>query len=324
MTEAGSNFEPVGNLKIDDEMMHPIDDHPQFNESALLTMFDREAGAGGFLRIGNRPNEKHAESTFCWFLPDGSALFAFDRAEIASNDRFRTDQISVEVTEPGHQLRASFRGQAHHLDSAKRLIDPKAALSGSTKVATTLDLSLVGVSPLYGGRPFPGLDTGGHYEQHMRVTGAIVVNGSATNIVALGNRDHSWGPRVWQATHADRTLWCTFGDNFGIATSLTWHSRRPDEYVAMGYVWRHGEMRRVIDASVRSRFEDAAHLFHTDFNARLHLEDGSSLVVDGKALQIAPLRHRRGGETTHIGWAMSEFTCDGRKGLGLSEYLDLA
>jgi hypothetical protein len=323
MTAPTKEVELVGNLVLDDEKMHPIDAHPQFNESALLTMFDLEARTGGFLRIGNRPNEGHAEATFCWFLPDGSALFNFDRAEISANDRFRTAQIAVDLIEPGREMRATFKGQAHHLASARALVDPKAAFTGSPKVEAALDLTLTGVSPLYGGSPFPGMDVGGHYEQHMRATGALTVDGRTATIQALGNRDHSWGPRVWQATQADRTLWCTFGDDFGIATSLTWHSRYPDEYVAMGYVWKDGVMRRITDASVSSTFEDPAHLFHTDFTARLHLEDGASLVLDGHALQIAPLRHRREGLTTHIGWGMAEFTCEGRTGLGLSEYLDL-
>ena len=66
------------------------------------------------------------------------------------------------------------------------------------------------------------------------------------------------------------------------------------------------------------------HLSDWFFAARLHLEDGASMVLEGRALQIAPLRHRREGRTTHIGWAMAEFACEDRKGLGLSEYLDLA
>lgn len=320
---SGTTASLVGNLVLGDERMHPVDAHPQFNESALLTMFDLEAGAGGFLRIGNRPNEGHAEATFCWFLPDGSALFNFDRAPISGNDSFRTAQIAVDLVEPGRTLRATFNGQAHHLASARALVDPKAAFTGSPKVEASLDLTLTGVSPLYGGTPFPGLTVGGHYEQHMRIEGALTLDSRTTAVHALGNRDHSWGPRVWQATHADRTLWCTFGDDFGIATSLTWHSRYPDEYEVIGYVWRDGRMTRIIDGSVQSRFEDPAHIFHTDFTARLHLEDGTSLLLEGKALQIAPLRHRREGQTTYIGWAMAEFACDGRQGLGLSEYLDV-
>jgi hypothetical protein len=319
----GSAANVVGNMALADEHMHPVDDHAQFNESALLTMFDLEAGAGGFVRIGNRPNEGHAEATFCWFLPDGSALFSFDRAPISGNERFRTAKIAVDLVEPGRTLRASFRGEAHHLASARDLIDPKAAFTGSPKAEAGLDLTLTGVSPLYGGTPFPGLKVGGHYEQHMRVEGALTIGGRALAVNALGNRDHSWGPRVWQATYADRTLWCTFGDDFGIATSLTWHSRYPDEYEVIGYAWKDGRMIRIIDASVHSEFEDPAHLFHATFTARLHLEDGQSLVLEGRALQIAPLRHRREGQTTHIGWAMAEFVCDGRKGLGLSEYLDI-
>jgi len=312
-----------GNIEMDDEGMHASSDHPQFNESTLLTMFDLETGAGGFLRIGNRPNEGHAEATFCWFQSDGSALFSFDRAPIRGNDRFQTAQMAVDLVEPGRTVRAAFRGDAHHLASARDLVVPKRAFTTSPKVDVQLELTLNGVSPLYGWTPFPGLDVGGHYEQHMRAEGLLTVAGGAVPIHALGNRDHSWGPRVWQATHADRTLWCTFGDDFGIATALTWRSPFPDEYEVIGYVWRHGTMIRIVDASIHSQFEDPGRLFHTGFDLRLHLEDGASLAVQGRTLQIAPLRHRRNNQVTHIGWAMAEFACDGRKGLGLSEFMDL-
>lgn len=314
----------VGNLKLEDEGMHPVDEHPQFNESALLTLFDLETRQGGFLRIGNRPNEGHAEATLCWFMPDGSTLFSFDRAPIDNNERFKTGRIAVDLVKAGKTMYASFDGEAHQLAAARDLTDPKAAFTTSPKADVSFDLTLTGISPLYGGTPFPGLDVGGHYEQHMRAEGSLTINGKATRVHALGNRDHSWGPRVWQRTHCDRTLWCTFGDDFGLATSLTWHSPCPDEYEVIGYVWRGGKMTRIVDASMHSAFEDEKRLFHTTFETRLHLEDGTSILMQGRALDIAPLRHRREGLTTHIGWGMAEFTCEGRKGLGLSEYLDLA
>ncbi len=35
-----------------------------------------------------------------------------------------------------------------------------------------------------------------------------------------------------------------------------------------------------------------------------------------------PLRNRRAGMVTHIGEGMTEYRCEGRTGLGISEYLD--
>jgi hypothetical protein len=311
-------------IVLADEGMHPVDDHPQFNESALLTFFDPQAREGGFLRIGNRPNEGHAEATFCWFLPDGSALFSFDRAVISANERLRTEHISIDVVEPGRTLTAAFRGQPHHLASPRLLVDPKAAFAASPKVDAELVLTLEGLSPMFGAKPFPGLETGGHYEQHMRGAGVLASPGGARRVAVQGNRDHSWGPRVWQATYADRTLWCTFGEDFGIALSITWRSERPDDYEVIGEVWRGGVMTRVVDVSIRSRFEDPERLFHGAFSTRVRLADGSSLEIEGRALAIAPLRHRRGAQVTHIGWGMAEFTSQGRAGVGLSEYLDVA
>jgi hypothetical protein len=317
-------IQTYGNMVLDDELMHPNDQHPQFNESALLTLFDVESGSGGYLRIGNRPNEGHAEATLCWFLPDGSALFSFDRAHIDDNEAFRTEKILVETVEVGSSMRATFRGSAHHLASPRLLTNPKEAFGSSPEVDVDLEITLEGVSPMYGGTPFPGLDVGGHYEQHMRAGGTLRFGDETREVHAFGNRDHSWGPRVWQGTACDRTLWCTFGDDFGLATSLTWRDHFPDVYEVIGYVWRDGSMTRIVDASIHSEYEDEARIFHRSFDLRLHLEDGDWLRVEGTARAMAPLRHRRGELTTHIGWAMAEFRCGDRRGMGLSEYMDQA
>ena len=37
---------------------------------------------------------------------------------------------------------------------------------------------------------------------------------------------------------------------------------------------------------------------------------------------MIPLRNRKGGRTTRISEGMTEWTCEGRTGYGLSEYLD--
>ena len=64
------------------------------------------------------------------------------------------------------------------------------------------------------------------------------------------------------------------------------------------------------------------HLFHRAMRADVTLEDGEKIVVEGKVVGFIPLRNRRQGHVTHIGEAMTEYTCLGHTGLGISEYLD--
>ena len=75
-----------GNVKPEDDYTHPLGPEENFNESVYFNFFDREKQMGGFLRIGNRANEGHAEMTVIVYQPDGSALFNYKRPQITSND----------------------------------------------------------------------------------------------------------------------------------------------------------------------------------------------------------------------------------------------
>ena len=51
--------------------------------------FDSERGIGLWVRIGNRPNEGHAEMSCCVYLPDGRVGFMFGRPKIDTTARWR-------------------------------------------------------------------------------------------------------------------------------------------------------------------------------------------------------------------------------------------
>ncbi len=70
-----------------DDLMHQNTGESNFNESAYYNFFDRNQRAGGFVRMGNRPNEGAAEMTICIYLPDGRVGFMFKRPEITNNNR---------------------------------------------------------------------------------------------------------------------------------------------------------------------------------------------------------------------------------------------
>ncbi len=78
----------VGNLVPDDDYTHPVGPETNFNESMYFNFFDPKQAIGGFIRIGNRPNEGRAEVTVTLYLPDGRVLFTFNRAAIEHNESF--------------------------------------------------------------------------------------------------------------------------------------------------------------------------------------------------------------------------------------------
>ena len=72
-------------LEPQDEYTHPPVAALNYNESMYFNVFDPSKMAGGWYRIGNRPNEGYAEVSVCIYLPDGRVAFTFQRAPISGN-----------------------------------------------------------------------------------------------------------------------------------------------------------------------------------------------------------------------------------------------
>src|SRR5262249_16285011 len=154
---------------------------PNFNESVYFNFFDREQNRGGFVRIGNRANGRYAEMTVIVYNPDGSALFNFKRPEIDSNDGWNAGGLSVEGLRPGERLGTVYRGSAVQLADPRAMKDPRAAFRDNPHARLRIDLGHEGVGPIYGhvGKPGDGNEFArAHYEQHMRVSGEIEVEGA--------------------------------------------------------------------------------------------------------------------------------------------------
>jgi hypothetical protein len=312
-------------LEPADELMHANTGEPNFNESMYFNFFDARRREGGFLRIGNRPNERVAETTVCLYRPDGSVLFHFQRPEIAGNDAFDAGGMRFEVKEPFERLHVSYRGQALQLREPLQMSDPRAAYRSNPMLPVEVDLEIRGVGPMAGGeRARPASDheqefARGHYEQHHRATGRLRLGGEELDFDGLGLRDHSWGPRSWQAPAWYRWLTANFSDDFGFMGS--WVVSRDGSELRGGFVHRGRQLVPVKRLDLETEFRGAERV-HDRLHARLACADGETLEVEGRVLSLIPLRNRRGGHTTRISEGMTEWTCEGRTGYGLSEFLD--
>lgn len=316
-------------LTPDDEYMHELGPEETFNESMYFNLYDPRAEVGGFFRLGNRANEGYAEMTVCLYLPDGRVAFAFARPEIADNDAFDAAGLAFEVAEPFEHLRVRYSGRVLLLEHPLEMAEPREAFRTNPTDEAAVELDYTRVSDMVGGesdRPEPEGEefARGHYEQLVAASGRVAVGDREWKIEGFGLRDHSWGPRTWQAPYYYRWLTANFGREFGFMGSRV--ARRDREGLRAGFVWERGQLIACDGFDLETQWEGPER-YHRSVRARLRASstpDGPrQWAVQGRVLNLIPLRNRREGRVTRISEGLTEWTLDdGRVGYGLSEYLD--
>jgi hypothetical protein len=319
-----------------DDLMHPNTGESNFNESAYYNFYDAQARLGGFVRLGNRPNEGYAEMTVCLYLPDQRVAFMFGRPEVAGNERFAAAGLEFEVRKPFAEHAIRYDGRCVILARPLDLADPRRVFTENPHRPVQMKLRYEGLSPGFGGEPREERDGAwvsvraekagqefarGHLEQHGRAVGTVTIDGRERAFRGLGLRDHSWGPRSWQAPAWYRWLTMNFGADAGIAAALT--VQRDGRAIQGGYVYRRGEPNRLL-GRVEIETEPAPGTdLHDRIVAALAPVDGGPVErITGRVLNMVPLRNRRSGVTTRIAEGLTEWRWGERTGYGWSEYLD--
>jgi hypothetical protein len=309
--------------------MHELGPEPTFNESMYFNAIDPTTQLGAFFRLGNRANEGRGEMTCCVYLPDGRVAFMFQRPEVRTNDAFDAAGMSFEVIEPFEELEVRYDGTVIVMDDPLAMADPRRAFTEHTPVPCTVALSFRGVCAPFGGEPEVSHEregeefARGHYEQLVSAEGSISIDDEEWELSGFGLRDHSWGPRTWQAPFYYRWLTANFGPDLGFMASRI--ARRDSDGVRAGFVW-DGES--VVPTKATTVATDWAgtdryhEVIRTEFRSALEGDD-RSWTVTGEVLSLIPLRNRRDGMVTRISEGLTRWTTsDGRVGYGLSEYLD--
>ncbi len=312
-------------LEPQDEYTHELGPETNFNESMYFNVYDPKARLGGFFRLGNRANEGQAEMTTCLYLPDGRVGFMYDRPKISHNDAFDAGGMRFEVVRPFEELNVDYDGKVVLLDNPLAMADPRKAFTENPYAPCSVHLTYTGVSTMFGGEPDephekPGEEFAkGHYEQLIAGQGTITVGDDTWEVDGFGLRDHSWGPRYWQAPWYYRWLTANFGSGFGFMGSRV--ARKDGPGTRGGFVW-DGTAMHFCDGFEISTTWTGGDAYHDTIEAVLR-SGTQEWKVTGKVLNLIPLRNRRDGLVTRISEGMTEWTLeDGRVGYGLSEYLD--
>ncbi len=320
-----------------DDLMHPNTGESNYNESAYYNFFDPHTRTGGFVRLGNRPNEGYAEMTTCFYLPDSTVAFMFQRPEIHDNDAHDAGGLKFQVIEPFKNHRVTYSGKVCTLVDPLEMSDPAKAFKSNPYAKALLEIDYRATAPGWGGelrgksgdRWVSPKNQGdpeaqfakGHLEQLGRATGRLVVGDREYRINGLGLRDHSWGPRYWQAPKYYRWLTMNFDDALGAMATVT-VNRDGSEHPG-GFVARKGQpFVQIRKVDIQTEYAGPQQLHDKiKVTAWMNGSDEPALIT-GKVISMIPLRNRRAGMVTRIAEGMTEWRWGDKVGYGLSEYLD--
>jgi hypothetical protein len=281
------------------------------------------------MRLGNRVNEGYSELSVCAYLPDGRIACQFQRPTIATNDRFDAGGLTYSVIEPLKKISMQYEGELLIVDNPDALREPKDLFAHGQRLPAHIQWVHEAESPIHGGEPVGdatptmyGRDFSlGHFNQHSRVRGEIRVGDQRWPIDGRGWRDHSWGPRYWQAIYYYRLFLANFANG--------------DGFMLLKITDAKGRARRLGVLLVDGRYEDVLDLdLTTDWTGerdprRVNLAVRTAhrkAVISGEIIKLAPLRNRRkaNGVTleSRIAEGFTRFTWDGRHGYGMTEYIE--
>ncbi|MDO8389952.1 MAG: hypothetical protein Q7V57_05650 [Actinomycetota bacterium] len=331
-------------LEPADEYLHELGPESNFNESMYINCFDPAQQVGGWFRMGNRANEGYAEMSVCLYLPpaaDGERRtvgFMFKRPTISNNDALDAGGLTWTMVRPFEELRVDYTGKMVLLDEPEQMTDPKTAFTNNPYGECEVHLTFTGQGrpSMFGGEPDTPHEAAGnefakgHYEQLVEATGTIRVGDREWQINGFGLRDHSWGPRYWQAPWYYRWLTANVDRDFGFMASRVATKDGPG--TRGGFVWENGQLHLCDHVELRTvtRGDEA---YHQSIEGLIRsTKSDREWRFTGEVIDLIPLRNRRQGPdgqwlTTRISEGMTRWTVQsgpfaGRVGHGLSEYLD--
>ena len=319
-------------LQDTDEGVHKVGTASNWNESRYVDFWDSAQRIGGWLRIGNRPNEGRAEMSACINLPDGRVAFMFERPAIAANT-LKSGKQSWEIVKPWYTNRVRYRGEMMIFDDPWILTQPRLAFETSPRTEADIDLScnsqglesVMGFDQDHIDRIFLPGQADFHYQHLARSTGTVRVGEKQWTVHGFGGKDHSWGPRNWHAKIYLRWLIAATDDNNGF---MLVRGVGPTKKTRGGFVLEDGHFHLVDDFNMKNQYAGPPHFELR--SVELHIRCGAkSWTAVGSPKSWLPLRHLQTNEAgeqaiLRIVKSPTDWLLNGdRQGEGMCEYHDL-
>jgi hypothetical protein len=295
-------------------------------------VFDPGRTIGGWVRIGNRVHEGHAEMSNCWYLPDGRVAFMASRPKIGSNAEMNAGGLRFEILAPFERHRVTYEGKVCLLERPYEMADPGRAFRENPIVACRLELELRAATPCVGGQvvredgtPLP-LDAErgfakAHFDQFMSGAGTLEIGEQRFEFAGHGARDKSWGPRYWQSIDWYRWLHFHVSPELSIAATVLGDGGAQR---CTGLAFTAAGVHDISEGRIETEWDDRGYQRSLRFATRA---GGVDYEIEGSVVSLIPLRNRRqlpdgSWLNTRIAEGLVRYSCNGAAALGMSEYLD--
>lgn len=274
------------------DTLHDFGKELDWNESFYFSLYDKTNDILSFMRIGLKPNRGMKE-LFCFFIMPDNSLVGLKEQVGFDSPTISAKGLTFQNLEPEKRWRLLFAGNLM-----------KAGGTSPVPVNTHFDLTFETLNPVFNYRECIAGEkelasravASEHLEQFGKITGLLLMEGKEYKICGLGERDHSWGVREWNAP----TMWawinCQFNENCALnITKLV----MGDMEIDAGYFYDGVSNKPLVSASISTSWAkdgspDSLTMVLTDKSRReyrLEAEVLKKAVLpfhgpDGKALSL--------------------------------------
>lgn len=295
------------------DAIHEFGSQEEWNESFYFNFYDRGQDICGFMRIGLKPNKKE-KSVFCFLLlPDGSVLGIKDSVPMEDSE-LAAKGLRLTKVEDEKKWQLEFSGEL-----------PRMQKDGERE-AVSFALEFLALNLPYDYRESVSGEkekiaqavASEHVEQYGKITGKLNIGSRVYDIKGLGERDHSWGVRDWNAPKMWVWITCQFDEGF--AFNLTKLFMDKGE-VDAGFIHLDGKNVPIMRADIVTEYNrdgspNTVYMALHDKEGDVH---GVKSVIKHKA--TLPFASRDGKVTSHMHECLAKFTLDDDVGYGIVEYL---
>ncbi len=296
------------------DMMHPAGTDKEWSESYYFNFYDERNDLCMFMRIGLKPNMDE-RSMFCFIMmPDGSVVGAKE-ADTMGNGTLDVRSLRFRRVEAERRWRLDFEGTMARMEDI-----------GPRPVRVSFALEFTSLNEMYDYRE--GVDVKGealsrdvaseHLEQFGRASGTLRVGDEHFDVLGMGERDHSWGVRDWNAPKM--WIWLTAQFSKGLALNVTKLFVEGGEVVG-GFFHMNGRNIPLVKADIRTVLDPDG----TPSSLAMSLvdKDGGKHKVSAEVLRevMMPFPGRDGKTMSVMHETLAEYTLNGQKGYGIAEYL---
>jgi hypothetical protein len=301
--------------KTNTDMMHGFGNERDWNESYYFSLYDKDNDILSFMRIGIKPNRRMKE-LFCFFImPDGALIGKKEHEGYALFPSFSAGGLVFNIMRPEKLWRLSFNGELMKLSGATK-----------TPTAAFFDLVFETLNPVFDYRECVSGEkeaasksiASEHLEQFGKITGSLSIDGKEYKINGLGERDHSWGVREWNAPKMWAWLNCQFNEKCALnVTKLV----IGDMEIDAGYFFDGAANRPLVKVKLDTAYgKDGS---PDSLSMRLTDKGGKEYSVQAEVLKkaVLPFQSPDGKTLSVMHETLGKYKMGDMTGYGIVEYL---